>query len=122
MKGNDRKTRTRMSRGERKKEMRRWGVHLLVVAVLIPVMFPFYWLAVSALQTPESILSVPPHLIPKSLSLHYIKEVFGRLGIGRFLYNSVYLSVVSTALTVALASLAAERRMFGSQTATTMMV
>jgi multiple sugar transport system permease protein len=107
MQHKDSTDRIRMSRGELKKEMARWGVHILVVAVLIPVLFPFYWLAVSALQRPDTILSVPPHLIPKSLSLHYIQEVFGRLGIGRFLYNSVYLSVLSTVLTVALASLAA---------------
>ncbi|WP_319414676.1 carbohydrate ABC transporter permease [Marispirochaeta aestuarii] len=84
-----------------------WGLHLLAAAVMVPILFPFYWLTVSALQTPETIISIPPKIIPDQLSLHFIYEVFGNLGIGRFLYNSVYLSLLSTFLTVVLASLAA---------------
>lgn len=95
----------------RRREFRRragvWGIHTLVVLVMIPVLFPFYWLAVSALRSPETILSIPPVLAPKNLSLYYIREVFGTLGIGRFLYNSIYLSILSTFITVVLASLAA---------------
>lgn len=84
-----------------------WGLHILVVAVIVPIIFPFYWLAVSALQTPQTLISIPPSIIPRQLSLYYIREVFGHLGIGRFLFNSVYLSLLSTFLTVILAALAA---------------
>ena len=84
-----------------------WGLHLLVVLVMIPTLFPFYWLAVSALQTPQTLISIPPRLVPKQLSLHFVRDVFGTLGIGRFLFNSVYLSLVSTVLTAFLASMAA---------------
>jgi multiple sugar transport system permease protein len=96
-----------MNRMLLKKRARVWVVHFLVILVIIPMLFPFYWLTVSALQTPQTIISIPPRLIPSQLSLHYIKEVFGTLGIGRFLFNSVYLSLLSTAFTVSLASLAA---------------
>ncbi len=33
------------------------GLHVLVVAVMIPILFPFYWLAVSALQTPATVIA-----------------------------------------------------------------
>lgn len=96
-----------MKRGGAARRLKAWLIHALVVAVLIPILFPFYWLAVSALQDPQHLLSIPPRLVPAGLSLHYVREVFRNLGLGRFLFNSVYLSLVSTALTVALAALAA---------------
>ncbi len=83
------------------------GLHVLVVAVMIPILFPLYWLAVSALQTPANIISIPPRLIPRQLSLYYVRIVFGQLGMGRFLFNSIYLSLITMALTATLAALAA---------------
>jgi multiple sugar transport system permease protein len=83
------------------------GLHVLVVVLMVPVLFPFYWLAVSALQTPATLISIPPRLVPQQLSLHYVRIVFGQLGMGRFLFNSVYLSLLTMALTATLAALAA---------------
>jgi multiple sugar transport system permease protein len=74
---------------------------------MIPILFPFYWLAVSALQTPATVISIPPRLIPPQLSLHFVRVVFGQLGMGRFLFNSVYLTVITMVLTATLAALAA---------------
>ncbi|MDY4611765.1 MAG: carbohydrate ABC transporter permease [Sphaerochaetaceae bacterium] len=82
-------------------------VHLLVVLALIPVLFPIYWLFVSALQSPQSIISIPPKLFPKNFSLYFVKKVFAEFGVGRFLFNSVFLSVTSTFLTLVVACLAA---------------
>ena len=96
-----------MSRRRRNEQVRTVGLHVLVVLVMVPIVFPFYWLFVSALQSPATLITIPPHLVPRQLSLHYVKEVFAGLGIGRFLFNSVYLSLVSTLLTVLLACLAA---------------
>jgi multiple sugar transport system permease protein len=83
------------------------GLHALVVLVMIPILFPFYWLFVSALQTPQTLINIPPRLVPHQLSLYYVERVFSTLGMGRFLFNSVYLSLLSTLLTVILACLAA---------------
>ncbi|QQO08624.1 carbohydrate ABC transporter permease [Breznakiella homolactica] len=83
------------------------GVHTLAILALIPVLFPIYWLIVSALQDPQSIISIPPRLFPKGFSLYFVRKVFGEFGIGRFLFNSVFLSVTSTFLTLVVACLAA---------------
>lgn len=96
-----------MKRSVLKRRARIWGLHILVVLVIIPIVFPFYWLTVSALQTPGTLISIPPTLVPHQLSLHFVKAVFSNLGISRFLINSVYLSLLSTLLTVILAALAA---------------
>lgn len=83
------------------------GINILAVLCLIPVLFPIYWLFISALQSPESIISIPPKLFPKDFSLYFLKKVFSAFGIGRFLFNSVFLSLLATFLTLFIACLAA---------------
>jgi multiple sugar transport system permease protein len=83
------------------------GIHVLAIAALIPVMFPLYWLVMSALQSPQTIIQIPPKLFPTNFSLYFVKKIFAEFGIGRFLFNSVFLSVVSTVVTLAVACLAA---------------
>jgi ABC-type glycerol-3-phosphate transport system permease component len=82
-------------------------VHVLAVLALIPVLFPIYWLAVSALQSPDTIINIPPRLIPRGFSLYFINKVFSEFGIARYLFNSVWLSVISVLLTLTVACLAA---------------
>ena len=83
------------------------GLHLLVVIVMIPILFPMYWLVVSALQDPQTSTQIPPKLIPDEFSLYFVKKVFSEFHIGRFLFNSVFLSIAATVLTLIVACLAA---------------
>lgn len=83
------------------------GIHVLAVIVILGILFPMYWLIVSALQSPKYVTQVPPKLIPQEFSLFFIKKVFAEFGIGRFLFNSIFLSVTATLLTLAVACLAA---------------
>ncbi len=82
-------------------------LHALAVVAMIPVLFPLYWLAVSALQNPQTATQVPPDLIPRQLSLHFVSKMFVEFNIGRYLLNSVFLSVVSTLITLVIACLSA---------------
>ena len=82
-------------------------INLLAIAVIIPVVFPVYWLVISALQSPESIISIPPSLFPHDFSPYFLKKVFTEMNIGQYLFNSIMLSVVSTFLTLFIACLAA---------------
>lgn len=82
-------------------------VNLLAVLVMIPTLFPIYWLIISALQSPENVTKIPDSLFPHDFSLFYIEKVFLQFGIGRFLFNSVFLAVTSTVLTLCVACLAA---------------
>ncbi|MGE5615206.1 MAG: carbohydrate ABC transporter permease [Bacillota bacterium] len=83
------------------------AIHVLAVLTMIPLLFPVYWLIVSALQSPKFVTQIPPSFIPQSFSLHFIKKVFSEFGIGRYLFNSVFLSVTATFLTLFVACLAA---------------
>lgn len=82
-------------------------VNFLAVLVLIPILFPIYWLVISALQSPQTIISVPPKLFPHNFSTYFVSKVFKEFGIGRYLWNSVFLSVLATFLTLCIACLAA---------------
>ncbi|GHV94953.1 sugar ABC transporter permease [Spirochaetia bacterium] len=82
-------------------------IHALAILAMIPIVFPVYWLAVSALQSPANIISIPPKLFPKSFSLYYLKVVFSEFNIVRYLSNSVFLTVVSVFCVLVVACLAA---------------
>lgn len=82
-------------------------VHALTILSLIFILFPIYWLVISALQSPQTIISIPPKLVPRSFSLYFMKKVFAEFGIGRFLVNSIVLSVGSTFITLCIACFAA---------------
>lgn len=83
------------------------GINVLAIVCLVPVIFPVYWLFISALQSPRSIIQIPPKLFPNDFSLEFLSNVFSQFGIGKFLLNSVLLSVLSTFLTLSIACLAA---------------
>lgn len=82
-------------------------IHVLVILALIPVLFPTYWLFISALQSPESITTIPPKLFPTNFSLYFVNKVFASFGVGRYLFNSIFLSLFSTFLTLFFACFAA---------------
>ncbi len=83
------------------------GIHVLAIMALIPILFPMYWLIISALRSPTMIIQIPPKLFPHGFSLYFVKKVFAEFGVGRFLFNSIFLSVVSTFITLVVACLAA---------------
>jgi multiple sugar transport system permease protein len=83
------------------------AIHVLAVLAMIPILFPVYWLAVSALQSPANIASTPPHLFPRGFSLYYVKVVFSEFNIARYLFNSVFLTLVSVFCILVVACLAA---------------
>lgn len=90
-----------------RRSLRSIGIHALTIAVLIPILFPFYWLVVSTLQDGRSIIAIPPKLFPGHFSLYFVTRVFREFGVLQFLWNSVFLSGVSTFLTVGIACFAA---------------
>ena len=68
---------------------------------------PFLWMIVTSLEVPESILAFPPVLIPRAPRFSNYADVFARLPIGTFFFNSVKISVLGTIGEVLATSLAA---------------
>ncbi|MEV4624252.1 carbohydrate ABC transporter permease [Asanoa sp. NPDC049573] len=83
------------------------GRYVLIVAVCLVVLFPIYWMLITAIQTPASTLRYPPHPWPTDINLNGFRKVFSDLPIARWLGNSTFLALVATAITTVLAIIGA---------------
>ena len=80
-----------------------WTSALCVVA--IPVLFPFLWMITSGVKSAAEIFGAPS-LIPRHWQWHNYVEVFTYQPFARQYFNSLYISLSVTVLTLLFASLA----------------
>ncbi|WP_245828250.1 carbohydrate ABC transporter permease [Micromonospora avicenniae] len=80
-------------------------LYVLLVLAVAPLVFPFLWMASSALKPPAEIFSYPPRLIPQHVAWENLSEVFRLQPFARQIWNSVYIAAAVTALTCALSLL-----------------
>lgn len=77
----------------------------LVVALLISL-FPFYLMFISSTLTTGEILSIPPKLSIGSNLMENLANLKDKMNVGRVMFNSLFVSIVYTALTIIINSLA----------------
>jgi multiple sugar transport system permease protein len=80
-----------------------WTIALAVVA--IPFVFPFLWMVSGAFKSPSEIFG-SPSLIPREWQWRNFIEVFTYQPFARQYFNSLYIAVTVTMLTLVFASLA----------------
>lgn len=81
-------------------------LYVVLVLILVIQFFPLLWALLTSLMTPEETTTVPATLVPAHPALtSYVKALQG--DIGRYYTNSIIASLVSTAITMVLATLAA---------------
>lgn len=80
---------------------------LLVVAAALVCVFPLFVIVVTAFSPQTEVLSWPPTLLPEHWTLQNFPAVFGRIPVWRQLGNSVLMSVLVTAASLVLDSMAA---------------
>ena len=85
----------------------RVGVYVLVVAMLLLFLFPFYWMAISGMKASDELFTAPPTLIPEHWSLDFYTRVVNATGFGRLLLNSLIVALATTALAITLGALGA---------------
>ncbi|MDR7238861.1 carbohydrate ABC transporter permease [Neobacillus drentensis] len=73
--------------------------YLIMLLISIVMVFPFYWMAVSSLKTPEELSALPPVWWPESLSFDSFKNIFEVIPFGSAMVNSI---IVTTAATVSI--------------------
>lgn len=76
--------------------------YLAVIVVVAITFFPIYWMLVSTLQPTKYSTYYPPPLVPKGANLDVFREVFDKYGVGRWIWHSTLLSLMSTAIVVLL--------------------
>ncbi len=93
-------------RGQARKISTRSIIYLVSLVILIIQFFPLIWALLTSLMTPQETTTTPATLLPAHPTVQsYIAALQG--DIGHYYVNSVVVSVVSTAITMALATLAA---------------
>lgn len=90
-------------------ERRTFGKTLLVYASLmvltVLVLFPFYWLFISAFKLKEEIFATPPELIPSPWRFTNFVEVFEETNLPLAFFNSSFIATAHVSLTLFLCAL-----------------
>ena len=78
---------------------------LLIVGALIALMPMLWMLSASFMPTGEA-NTYPPHLMPSRITFEHYRDLFTRLNLGRYLFNSALIAVVVTGVSLVINSLA----------------
>ncbi len=76
----------------------------LALLLLIPTLFPLYWIVISSLKTNLETHSVPVTFVPEVWALDAYREVFQRRNFDRYLGNAMFVALVTTAWGVVVAA------------------
>lgn len=80
---------------------------ILVIVSLIAVLFPLYWLGISAFKVEQDYLSYPPVLFPTRFTLDSFIDIFTKNQLWENLFNSFITAAVTTIVTLLVGSMAA---------------
>lgn len=81
--------------------------YLALAAVTTAIIFPIYWMVVTAIQPLSDTLQFPPPLFPKSFDPQPLVKVLTELSLPTWLANSAMVATLTTLLTVVLSVLGA---------------
>ncbi|MHA6632021.1 carbohydrate ABC transporter permease [Pseudonocardia sichuanensis] len=86
---------------------RQWGLLAVGVAALAVLLFPVYWMVMTSVVPSQQLLTSTPPLVPPagSVSLDAYGEVLTSRPIGRWLWNSVLITVGTAAIAVVISTL-----------------
>jgi multiple sugar transport system permease protein len=80
--------------------------HLVLLPATLVLIFPFYWLVVTSLETSSEALRFPPVLVPHVLRFANYADAFNSAPFGRFFINSAVVAVLTVLFNLVLCSLA----------------
>ena len=84
-----------------------FGLYLFLGIMAIIVLFPFYWMIISSLKTLEEYELRDPTFFPKVIHWQNYANAFQKANMGRLLLNTVYVGIMSTALSLVITILSA---------------
>jgi multiple sugar transport system permease protein len=82
-------------------------LNALTLCVIVMLLFPFIWMALTSFKNPVDFLSSPPTILPHRWTLSNYGQVLSQPKIGQYFLNSLIVSTCSTILAVLLGSAAA---------------
>ncbi len=84
-----------------------WRRLAATLLLAIALLFPFYWMLITALQGEAAVMAFPPRLWPKEVNLPAFLDVFRATKVGRWLLNTLIVAGVATVVVVPVAALTA---------------
>ncbi|MCL6632769.1 MAG: carbohydrate ABC transporter permease [Alicyclobacillus herbarius] len=80
--------------------------YIVLIAFLVLILLPFIWMLLTSFKPGLEISQYPPTFLPRHFTFGNYSDAFNRYGFAHYIENSVVVSVVSTFLVLALASMA----------------
>lgn len=84
-----------------------WALNLLLIALALLMLAPFYWMLVNSLLPRTRAFSLPPEWFPTTITFANYSEVFEMIPFVRLILNSLKLTVIITAGALVTSTLAA---------------
>lgn len=81
-------------------------LYMLILGTLVVLLFPLYWMLVTALRPGNELLSYPPRFLPTDGSFAAFRRVLSETGIFRWFLNSSVVTVATIVVAVPFSSLA----------------
>lgn len=79
-----------------------WVVFILLAIGSLTMIFPFIWMFLSSFKTVQDVYTYPPKWLPSSWEWENYATVFRTIPFGRYYFNSIFTSVIQTALQIIL--------------------
>lgn len=71
-------------------------INLVIIVILAVTIFPFIWMFFGAFKTNMEVMTMPPKLLPRNFDPDNFVQISKLFPLGKFLFNSVFVSVVTT--------------------------
>lgn len=97
----------KLLRREKKLKRTNWFVFTILAIGSIAMLFPFVWMLLSSFKTAADIYSYPPKWIPSVWTTENFTKVFQMIPFGRYYVNTIYTTIVQTALQIGISIIAA---------------
>ena len=87
--------------------LRTVAFNLFVWAIILATVFPLFWMIVTSLKPQFELFRRPPSLLPDQVTFEHYWRLLTETPFPHYFFNSVILSVATTALVIAVATLGA---------------
>lgn len=90
--------------------LKKWPMmlgHIWIWACALLFLWPLYWMLIGSFKNLKVALQIPPEWIPRQPTLDNFRILVTDFPLFRWLYNSMFISVVATLLVIAVSSLSA---------------
>jgi len=77
-----------------------WIVNGLLGVLAVSTLFPLLWMLSASFMAPGASTSLPTPILPPAPTLENYRTLFGTVGMGRYLLNSLLIATLATAISV----------------------